>query len=211
MRRAAVTGSIAAAVVTIAAIAASSAIGAPKGFSCTGTLASGSYKRITVPAGATCDGTNATITARGGVRVGAGATFILGSEPATGGGKITGGLRAHDPASVQLHFARVNGGVDINGGNGFFSVVSDNVIKGGATIDGYTGFWLGFIRNTVHGTVRLNNNTLEDPDANEYVTNTIHGNLVCHNDSPAPHVGDSGGSPNKVTGRKVDQCHAPGL
>ena len=211
MRRAAVTGSIAAAVVAIAAIAASSAIGAPKGFSCTGTLASGSYKRITVPAGATCDGTNATITARGGVRVGAGATFILGSEPATGGGKITGGLRAHDPASVQLHFARVNGGVDINGGNGFFSTVEDNVIKGGATIDGYTGFWLGFIRNTVHGTVNLSNNKLDDPDANEYVTNKIRGNLICRHNHPAPQVGDSEGSPNEVSGRKIGQCNVPGL
>ena len=78
-------------------------------------------------------------------------------------------------------------------------------------IDGYSGFWLGFIRNTVHGSVNLSNNTLADPDANEFVTNTIRGNLVCHNNMPAPHVGDSGGSPNDVSGRKVDQCAAPGL
>jgi hypothetical protein len=182
------------------------ALAAPAGSTCTGTLASGAYKKLVVPAGATCDGTNATISVRGRVTVGAGATFILGSEEGTGGGTIGGGVVADDAASVQLHFARVNGGVSINGGNGFFSTVEDNIIHGGATINGYSGFWLGFIRNTVHGSVNLSNNTLEDPDANEFVTNTIRGNLVCHHNVPLPHVGDSGGSPNTVSGRKVDQC-----
>jgi hypothetical protein len=208
MRKVALSAVVAAATV---AVGASSAAAASTGFVCTGTLASGSYKKITVPAGATCDGTNATITVRGGIRVRPRATFILGSEGGTGGGTISGGLRARRAASVQLHFARVRGGVRITGGNGFFSTVEDNVINGGATIKGYTGVWLGFIRNTIHGTTRLNNNTLNDPDANEFVTNTIRGNLVCHNNAPAPHVGDSGGSPNNVSGRKVGQCAARGL
>ena len=210
MRRVVLSGSLAAAAV-IVTVGASSAAAAPKGFVCTGTLASGSYKKITVPAGATCDGTNATITVRGGVRVRPGATFILGSEGNTGGGKISGGVRANDPASVQLHFAHVEGAVRIVGGNGFFSTVEDNVINGGARIVGYSGVWLGFIRNTIHGSTNLSNNTLSDPDANEFVTNTIRGNLFCHNNVPAPHVGDSGGSPNNVSGRKVGQCAAPGL
>jgi hypothetical protein len=94
----------------------------------------------------------------------------------------------------------------MRGGNGFFSTVEDNVIRGGARIIGYSGFWLGFIRNTVHGTVNLNDNHMDDPDANEYVTNTIHGNLNCAGNSPAPQVGDSEGSPNQVTGRKTGQC-----
>ena len=143
------------------------------------------------PAGATCDGTNADIDVRGGVRVEEGATFVLGSEEGTGGGTIRGGVRANAPASLQLHFAHVYGGVKMLGGNGFFSTVEDNNIHGGATINGYSGFWLGFIRNTVHGSVQLNNNRMDDPDANEFVTNTIQGNLVCHNNSPAPQVGDS--------------------
>ena len=177
---------------------------------CTGTLASGKYHRLVVPAGATCDGTQANIDVRGGVRVGEGATFILGADPGEGGitdtGKIRGGIRATDPASLQVHFAHVNGGVRMRGGNGFFSAVEDNTIHGGATIDGYSGFWLGFIRNSVHGTVKLTNTDMQDPDANEFVTNTIHGSLICHNDSPAPQIGDSEGQPNVVTGRKVDQC-----
>jgi hypothetical protein len=174
---------------------------------CTGTLASGKYHKLVVPPGATCDGTEADINVRGGIRVREGATFILGSEElGADTGRIRGGIRAHAPASLQLHFAHVKGGVKMRGGNGFFSTVEDNVIRGGATIKGYSGVWLGFIRNKVRGTVRLNDNVMDDPDANEYVTNTIRGNLVCHDNSPAPQVGDSEGLPNVVSGRKVDQC-----
>src|SRR5215213_7597779 len=79
---------------------------------CTGTLASGKYHRLTVPSGATCDGTQANIDVRGGVRVGEGATFILGSEElGAGTGTIRGGIRASSPASLQVHFAHVSGGV----------------------------------------------------------------------------------------------------
>jgi hypothetical protein len=56
------------------------------------------------------------------------------------------------------------------------------------------------------GTARLSNNILTDPDANEYVTNRIRGDLVCHGNDPAPQLGDSGGSPNVVRGEKRGQC-----
>ncbi len=191
---------------TALAVGLSTALAKGGATTCTGTLASGEYHKLFVPAGATCDGTNATIDVRGGVSVGEGATFVLGSEEGTGGGTIRGGVRANAPGSLQLHFANVYGGVRMLGGNGFFSTVEDNHIHGGATIDGYSGFWLGFIRNTVRGSVKLNNNQMDDPDANEFVTNVIHGNLVCHNNSPAPQVGDSEGPPNVVSGQKVDQC-----
>jgi hypothetical protein len=192
---------------TALAAGLSTALAANPGSTCSGTLASGDYHKLVVPAGATCDGTAADIDVRGGVSVGEGATFILGSEElGVDTGTIRGGIRANAPASLQVHFADVSGGVKMLGGNGFFSTVEDSVINGGATINGYSGFWLGFIRNTVHGTVDLSNNVMDDPDANEFVTNTIKGNLVCHGNSPAPQVGDSEGQPNVVTGRKVDQC-----
>ncbi|MEK6328736.1 MAG: hypothetical protein AABM66_14610 [Actinomycetota bacterium] len=176
-------------------------------FRCTGTLASGKYHKLVVPAGATCDGTAAKINVRGGVRVREGGTFILGSEElGADTGKIRGGLRAKAPASLQVHFAHIKGGLRMRGGNGFFSTVEDSVIRGGAKIKGYSGFWLGFIRNKVRGNVRLNNNVMDSPDANEFVTNRIKGNLVCHGNSPAPQVGDSQGLPNVVSGRKVGQC-----
>jgi hypothetical protein len=196
-------------VLTATALAAgvSTALAGHARSTCNGTLASGKYHKLVVPAGAICDGTEANINVRGGVRVHEGGTFILGSEElGADTGKIRGGVRANDAASLQVHFAHIKGGVRMRGGNGVFSTVEDSVIRGGATINGYSGFWLGFIRNKVRGTVTLSNNQMDDPDANEYVTNTIKGNLVCHNNSPAPQVGDSEGEPNVVSGRKVDQC-----
>src|SRR5262249_11443654 len=149
---------------------------------CTGALASGDYHRLVVPAGATCDGGSANIDVRGGVRIGEGATFILGGHETTGGGTLRGGGRADAPASLQLHSTNVSGGLKMIGGSGFFSAVEDNHIRGGATVDGYSGFWFGFLNNTVQGTVKLNNNNLTElDDANEFVSNTIKGNLVCHN------------------------------
>jgi hypothetical protein len=73
-------------------------------------------------------------------------------------------------------------------------------------MQGYNGFWMGFIRNTVIGTVNLNNNVLGDPDGNEYVTNRIIGGLNCAGNSPAPQIGDSEGSPNRVVGGVTGQC-----
>ncbi len=200
-------GVLAALSTTVLAAGLSTAVAGAAGTTCAGTLDSGEYHKLVVPAGATCDGTAANIDVTGGVRVGEGATFILGSEElGADTGTIRGGIRASSPASLQVHFAHVSGGVSMLGGNGFFSTIEDSDIHGGATIDSYTGFWLGFIRNTVHGSVNLSNNVMDDSDANEYVTNTIFGNLVCHNDLPAPQVGDSQGQPNVVTGQKVDQC-----
>jgi hypothetical protein len=198
-------GALAAALMMIG-IGSGAAAGAAGAYVCDGTLPSGTYHGIVVPAGATCDGTNAVVTVHGGIDIGPGATFILGGDEMRPTGTITGGVRADNAASVQIHFARINGGLAIVGGNGFFSTVEDSVINGGAVINGYTGFWLGFIRNTVHGGANLSNNVLEDPDANEFVTNTISGNLACFGNDPAPQVGDSDGSPNVVSGQKIGQC-----
>jgi hypothetical protein len=181
---------------------------------CTGFLAPGTYHRVVVPAGGVClsDG---PVTIKGGLFIEPGATFVLGSEESPGStGAISGGVHATNAASVQIHFATINGGVDVHGGSGPFggpfditwNAIEDNQINGGATVDGYNGFWFGFIRNNVNGSVNLNNNVLVDPDGNEYVTNTIHGSLNCAGNSPAPQVGDSEGLPNQVTGQKTGQC-----
>jgi len=102
----------------------------------------------------------------------------------------------------------------VHGGSGPFggpfditwNAIEDNRINGGVTVEGYDGFWFGFIRNHVNGSVNLNDNVLEDPDGNEYVTNTIHGNLNCAGNSPAAQTGDSEGSANQVSGQKTGQC-----
>jgi hypothetical protein len=205
---------VALAAAAVAAVIVLPASAAGNTTTCDGLLAAGTYGKVVVPAGATClsDG---PIVVRGGVFVGEGATFVLGSEEnAVPTGVISGGVHATNAASVQIHFTTINGGIDVHGGSGPFgppfdvtwNTIEDSTINGGATIDGYNGFWMGFIRNTVNGSVNLNDNVLLDPDGNEYVTNTIHGNLNCRGNSPAPQAGDSEGSPNKVTGRKTGQC-----
>jgi hypothetical protein len=188
--------------------------GASSTTTCTDHLASGTYGKVIVPAGAVCLSEGPVII-RGGLFIEAGATFGLGSEEnPVNTGTISGGVHATDAASVQIHFTTINGGVDVHGGSGPFggpfdvtwNASEDNWINGGATVAGYDGFWFGFIRNHVNGSVNLNNNVLADPDGNEYVTNSIHGSLNCAGNSPAPQVGDSEGSPNQVTGVKTGQC-----
>jgi hypothetical protein len=205
--------------VTVAAVGATVTFSLPataagNTTTCTGGLAPGTYHHVVVPAGATClsDG---FVVIRGGLSVGSGATFVLGSEDnPVPTGVISGGVQGTNAASVQIHFTTINGGIDIHGGAGPFggpfgvtwNTIEDSRINGGATIEDYSGFWMGFIRNTVNGTVNLNRNVLADPDGNEYVTNTIHGSLNCAGNSPAPQTGDSMGSKNRVTGRKTGQC-----
>ena len=181
---------------------------------CTDVLPPGTYHRVIVPEDAVClsDG---PVTITSGLFVESGATFVLGSEEnPVDTGTISGGVHATDPMNLQIHFTTINGGITSHGGSGPFggpfdvtwTTIEDSVVNGSVTIDGYDGFWMGFIRNDVHGSVNLNDNVLVDLDANEYVTNTIHGNLNCTGDSPAPQIGDSGGEPNEVTGRKTGQC-----
>lgn len=197
-------------IVSVSSVAASSG-----STTCTDTLAPGTYRHVVVPAGAACITFAGPVRITGGVSVGAGATFVLGTEESpVHTATINGGVRARDAANVQIHFSTVNGGVRIVGGAGpfggpfgvTFNTIEDSVIHGGATIAGYTGFWQGFFRNTVSGTVNFNNNTVFDTDGNEVQTNTIRGSLNCSGNDPAPQMGDSGGSPNVVTGQKTGQC-----
>ena len=186
---------------------------------CDGPLAPGTYTKVVVPADAFCF-SDGPITIRAGLSIGAGATFVLGSEESPGStGTISGGIHATNARSVQIHFATIHGPVDIQGGSGPFggplcfegmcltwNTIEDSQINGPVTIDGYDGFWMGFIRNHVNGAVRLNNNVLVDPDGNEYVTNTINGSLSCSGNDPAPQIGDSEGDLNEVSGSASGQC-----
>jgi hypothetical protein len=184
---------------------------------CNGVLAAGTYNRVVVPANAVCM-SDGHVTINGGLSVGAGATFVLGSEETPDATSvINGNVQATNPRNLQIHFTTINGSIDSHGGSGpegppfFFATwitIEDSLIRGRVTIEDYDGFWMGFIRNTVNGAVNLNNNVLEDEDGNEYVTNTINGSLNCSGNVPAPQIGDSEGSPNQVNGRKTGQCAA---
>ncbi len=203
-----------AATVTVAALVVTVSAAAGSETTCNGQLASGSYQKVVVPDGAVCM-SDGPIKINSGLWIGQGATFVLGNEETPGdNGHINGGVHATNAINVQIHFATINGGIDVHGGAGpfggpfevAFNTIEDSLINGGVTIDSYNGFWMGFIRNTVNGGVNLNNNVLADPDGNEYVTNQINGGLNCSGNSPAPQVGDSEGSPNIVNGQKTGQC-----
>jgi len=206
---------IAAGVAALAAMAlAAPSYAAGRTTTCTDALAPGTYQRVVVPAGAACL-SEGPVTIRSGLYVGPGATFVLGSEEnPVHTGTITGGVHATNAASVQIHFSTISGGISIHGGSGPFgdpfgvtcNTIEDSVVNGAVTISGYDGFWQGFFRNTVNGSVNFNGNTLVDPDGNELQTNTIHGSLNCSGNDPAPQQGDSEGSPNLVTGAQTGQC-----
>ena len=181
---------------------------------CTDTLAPGTYNRVVVPAGESCLTFEGPVTIIGGVSVGAGATFVLGTEEnPSHTGTIIGGVRATNAASVQIHFSTINGSVNLTGGSGPFggpfdvtwNTIEDSVLNGSVNISGYNGFWQGFFRNTVNGSLNFNNNTVVDPDGNEVQTNTIRGSMNCSGNDPAPQMGDSGGSPN-IAAHKNGQC-----
>ena len=204
-------GSLVAALLVVLPVAEGAS---PKTTSCDGTLASGSYQKVVVPDGAACF-PETPVNISGGLTVGAGATLVIGDEEHPGdNGTITGGVSSRNAASVQIHFMTIKGGIDLSGGAGPFggpfditwNTIEDSQIDGSVRIEGYNGFWMGFIRNTVNGSVKLDNNVLLDPDGNEYVTNTIHGSLSCNGNSPAPQIGDSEGGLNVVSGAKKGQC-----
>lgn len=167
-----------------------------------------------------------TLIVFGGVSVEHGGAFVLGCSPAFGcatttNDSINGGVRADRPLALIFHSNTIRGHVSLQGGGGgvncdfnplfqgpVFSDFEDNQIFGGATVSGLQSCWFGFIRNDVRGTVSLDNNSFADPDAMEVTTNTIRGSLACFNNSPAAQFGDSGGTPNTVTGKKLGECAA---
>jgi alpha-L-arabinofuranosidase len=109
------------AVALLAALAVSVSSPAATATTCTDTLAPGTYGAVTVPAGATCLIFDGPITIRGGISVGEGATFVLGSEETPDvTATISGGVRSTNAMSVQIHFATINGSVDLEGGAGPF-------------------------------------------------------------------------------------------
>jgi len=207
--------SAAVALAALCALAAGVPSEAGSDTSCTSTLAPGTYGHVSVPDGAVCIIGAGPVTIRGGLDIGAGATFVFGDEESPDvNATISGGVRSHDAASVQIHFSTINGGIDLRGGSGPFggpfeitwNTIEDSRINGAVWITGYNGFWQGFIRNTVNGGLTFDDNTLVDPDGNEVVTNTIHGSISCAGNDPAPQVGDSEGEPNVITGSASGQC-----
>jgi hypothetical protein len=199
------------------AIGVASAGAAPSTTLCSGNLGPGTYGSLVVPANQTCNLGVGPVTVHGGVRIEAGATFILGFEGGPATGTINGGVTAVDAATVDIHNARINGGVSLQGGDNASGSqctapygglcandLEDNSINGGATINGYDGFYLGFIRNRVNGTTVISNTTV--PDETDVGSNIVHGDLLCFGNIPLENTGGSPpATPDTVTGS--DTCH----
>jgi hypothetical protein len=161
---------------------------------------------------------------RGDIIVGKRAILALGCTPNAIGPSppcgtestsdtVRGSIRAHHALTLYLDGDFIRGSVVSRGGgpglNGPFVnfPVKDNHIGGNLVMRGWRGGWAGALRNVVGGNLVFSwNKSIQDPDSNEVVTNTVGGNLVCRGNSPAAQIGDSGGSPNVVAGMKVGQC-----
>lgn len=185
---------------------------------------------LTIARGACLDAfTLGTVTVGGNVKVGKDAILALGCTPGSIGpgppchGKTTddtvgGNIVASHALTMYLDGDTIHGNVVSNGGGPGLGLpflnfpVKDNTIDGNLIVQGWHGGWAGALRDVVGGNLIFSRNvSVLDPDAMEVVTNTISGNLICHGNSPAVQVGDSGGSPNTVGGKKIGQCTAPGL
>jgi hypothetical protein len=133
---------------------------------------------------------------------------------------IGGNLIGSGALAVILHSIAVDGNVVLSGGGGgvncdpqdalfgapAYSDIEDSTIGGNVVVTGLRSCWLGFIRSDVSGNAIFVGNTLADPDANEFVTNTIGRNFICTGNDPDPQYGDSGGDPDVVQGHTVGQC-----
>jgi hypothetical protein len=182
---------------------------------------------LTIAPGACLDAfTLGTVTVGGNVTVDSGAILALGCSPYWNSGGsgppcnesttddvITGNLTALDPLTMYLDADTIKGNlVSLGGGPGTTLSpyvdfpIKDNTINGSVWVSGWHGAWFGFIRNTVGRGVLLAGIDDADSDSTEVVTNQITGSLVCFGNTPAPQLGDSGGSPNTIGRLALGQC-----
>lgn len=193
---------------------------------------------LTIAPGACLDAFSlGTVIVGGNVLVGSGAILALGCSPGALGppldqapcdGQTTsdvvgGSIVANQPLTMYLTADTIRGNVISNGGGGPNALttsypIKENSIGGNLIVQGWQGAWFGALRNHVRGNAIFENNsafipgvTGQGPDSTEIATNTVSGNLICLGNSPAAQIGDSGGSPNTVTGHKIGECAAPGL
>lgn len=173
-----------------------------------------------------------SLTVQGNVFVVENGTALLGCEnpaftcfddgTATSGVTVGGSIEATNALGVILHASTIGGDIVQTGGGGgntcvpqgvfaefgppAYSDYEDNTISGNLRVTGMMGCWFGAIRNNIGGSFTYANNTYNDPDASENLTNTIAGNILCSGNSPVSQYGDSGGSPNTVSGFGTGEC-----
>jgi hypothetical protein len=173
-----------------------------------------------------------SLTVQGNVNILGNGTALLGCENpafpcfddpnATSGVTIGGSIEATSALGVIVHASTIGNDIVQTGGGGgntcnpsgvfadfgapVYSDYEDNTLGGNLRVTGLTSCWFGAIRNTIGGSFTYANNTFNDPDASENLTNTIAGNMLCSGNNPASQYGDSGGSPNTVGGFGTGEC-----
>jgi hypothetical protein len=142
----------------------------------------------------------------------------------TGSNHVYGSINALGALGLIVHASTIGGSVTQLGGGGgvncnvptsglfsllqspVFSDYEDNTVGGDLLIGGLQTCWLGGLRNDVRGSVVDAKNTFADPDADEVVSNTVHGTMACFANSPAVQFGDSFGTSNQVGGWALGEC-----
>ena len=169
-----------------------------------------------------------TVHVGGNVLVGKGGILGFGTynPAAPHDSVIDGNVIANKPLSLYISFATIHGNLISHGGGGGVTgefrnfPTKDNTIDGNVVIMGWTGGWIGLIRNHVGGNVIFSRNKSVinglvnppvpgqvDTDSSEVMTNVIGRNLICQGNTPKAQVNpDDGGQPNTVGGRKIGQC-----
>jgi hypothetical protein len=189
-----------------------------------------------------------TMNINGNIIVGRGATLGLGCSAGLGcdgqGGNpppsqdtVHGNIIANNALAMYLNGDTVNGIVSFVGGGwgrdctdpnadapndplGHDLVIKDNTFRGIVNLQGWSGCWMGFIRNTVHGIVHIANNyanpaNINNPgtdqvdqglDSTEITQNVIWGVLSCSGNTPAAQFGDAAPMPNIVHGIVTGEC-----
>ena len=126
---------------------------------------------------------------------------------------VSGSIIASSPLGVLLHNTAVGGGFRETGGGGgvsckppktgvfaafkspVFSDVEDSVVRGNVTIRGVKSCWLGLARDQIGGSLRINHNTMADPDAIEVLASKIAENLSCRGNGHPPAASPPGTQP----------------
>ena len=144
---------------------------------------------------------DALTTVGGDVRVGKGATLIMGCAPSSGcsvttKNRIEGSVRADRPLGLLIRGTTIEENYSIAGGGGqdydcspmgffasmhspVFTALEDTRVDGNVSVRGYQSCWLGITRTKVGGSMSIVDNALGDADAIEILSNTIDGSLSC--------------------------------
>jgi len=110
---------------------------------------------------------------------------------------------------------------DPNDPLGHSLALKDNTFHGTVTVRGWSGCWMGLLRNTVYGSVVVRHNyanqdpaNFQGPDSTEIVANVVRGRLACFRNTPGAQFGDAttgappGYGPNTVYGRALGECRS---